>query len=275
MTTSRTPRAASSRANASPAIPAPTMTTSARRRRGAGVEQRAEGRTRHQPASRSPGSDATRSPRRTGRSGGRAVGMVVVADEARERLQAVLALARTGQGTGPALDQLGVGVAGGHLGPDLPGADVLAEADDRAAGDAPRRVRVGRHHGWRLAGSERPRPVPRRRRARRPQPRRDGRSPGPNPPRPGPDRPIGRRPDREQRRHARPTGRIEHRDEDVVAAADGGTRREDEIEVRAAVGEDDEVDIEPSRRRRRPGRRPRSRARGRRPRRAHRPGSVR
>ena len=89
------------------------------------------------------------------------------------------------------------------------------------------------------------------------------------------DRPIGRRPDREQRRHARPTRRIEHRDERVATAADGGTRREDEVEVRAAVAEDDEVDIEPSRRPRRPGRRPRSRARGRRPRRAHRSGSAR
>ena len=249
MTTSRTPRAASSRAKASPAIPAPTMTTSAV---GGGGLLSSSLPTAERAISRPSGRrarSATRSPRRTGRSGGRAVGIDGLADEAGERLQAVLALARTGQGTGPALDQLRVGVARGHLGPDLPGADVLAEADDRAAGDASRRVRVGRRLGVRLAGGGR--------RLRcldgGASAGRGSGSRGVTAGRPGrirrgliQDRPIGRRSDREQRLDARPTGRIERRHEDVATAADRGTRREDEIEVRAAVGEDDQVDIEPS-----------------------------
>ena len=196
------------------------MTTSARRRRGRrrgaarrGVEACHQPAGRVDPArTRDEVAEADRPERWPGGRDGR------VADEARERLQAVLALARTGQGAGPALDQLGVGVARGHLRPDLPGADVLAEADDRTAGDAspdgcdwpPSRV---------ARPVRRPRPVPRRRRARRPQRPRDGRSPGPHRQRPVHDRPIGRRSDREQRRNGRPTGRIERRDERCRPAA--------------------------------------------------------
>src|SRR5688500_17339416 len=130
MTMSRTPRAASSRANARPAMPAPTMTTEAldggssfdrrrprparltsRRRirlecRRIGLHEVAEA---HRPKTRA---------RRRDRAASRQAG---------ERLETRLALAWAGQGTGSSLDEFRVAVARGQLGPDLPDADILAE----------------------------------------------------------------------------------------------------------------------------------------------------
>ena len=94
---------------------------------------------------RSRSSVATRSPRRIGRSGGRLVvgapltasGPAASARTAAERLQAVLALARPGQGAGPPLDELRVAVAGRDLRTDLVSVDVFAEADEGTAGCRP------------------------------------------------------------------------------------------------------------------------------------------
>src|SRR5215471_13862015 len=58
---------------------------------------------------------------------------------ARERLETLLALARTRECAGTALDELGIVIPGRLLGPDLPGPDILAEAHDRPASDRGRR----------------------------------------------------------------------------------------------------------------------------------------
>ena len=80
-------------------------------------------------------------------------GTVSVAAQAGERLEARRALARPGERPGPPLDELRVRVAGGLFGADLPGRDVLAEADHRAGvGGHPERardadIRCGRRSG--------------------------------------------------------------------------------------------------------------------------------
>ena len=147
---------------------------------------------------------ATRSPRRTGRSGGRAVGTRRSVDEASERLQAVLPLAGPGQGAGPSLDELGVGVTGGMLRADLVDADVLAEADHRAGRAGACSTRSG--SGARVV-------LP------------------------------GRGADDRERRDRRPTV-ADRAPERACRASpfDGGAGREDEVEVGAAIAEHDEVD---------------------------------
>ncbi len=107
-------------------MPAPTMTTSAVAGRVAAIEKVARRRgAGHVTWLRRRGSAATRSPRRTGLSGGRAVGTPACrrSIEAGEGLEAVLALARPGQRAGPALDHLRVDVAGGaaRRGPPMRG----------------------------------------------------------------------------------------------------------------------------------------------------------
>ena len=85
---------------------------------------------------------AHRAQRWTGRRQRHPICIARGSGQAGERLEAVLALARSGQRAGSTLDELGIAVAGGLLGPDLPGSDVLAEADDRSPGDRVRR-RIG------------------------------------------------------------------------------------------------------------------------------------
>ena len=123
-----------------------------------------------------------------------------VREDRAERLQAVLPLARPGQGAGPPLDEFRVAVAGRDLCTDLVSVDVFAETDEGTAG-CPR---------WGGVRAE-----------------------------------TRCRPHDRQRRHRGSAGRVQHRDEDAVAPLDGGARRQDQVEVRCAVADDHEVDVDP------------------------------
>ena len=189
-----TPRAASSRAAANPAMPPPMTTTSAV----------ARGLARLGPVCGSHGRDEVAQPDRAQRRASRRqalrgdVRTRRGAEGRRERLKAVLALARAGEGAGPALDQLRIAVAGVDLRADLVSVDVLAEADDalRPPGRARRRV-------------------DRTTRPRNPPPTATAPSSCPPSSRSG----------------------IEH----AIARLDAGAGGEDEVEIRGAVTDDDEV----------------------------------
>ena len=180
---SLTPRAASSRANPRPPMPAPTMTTSAVRGRSCVVAR----------------DEVAQPGRRSGGGSRETAGRAPLAAIAPERLQAVLALARPGQRTGPALHELRVAVAGRDLRMDLVGVDVLAEADEPTGRRRPpgvvrtTRPAASPRSTARARSSARPRrgPAPGRRRAARPRRR---------PPAGGP----GSASDRRTRRHRPP-----------------------------------------------------------------------